>query len=224
MLFGDVVGSRRDPTHVAAWLRDLTGRLRRSSTGTRRSRRSGSRRATSSRGLGAPSADPLRAVLLGALDDDAPQLRWVAVAGEIAAGSGPAPERNGQAFVAAREAIDRARRQRDRLLMLTGDAVADVLLDDLAPVLGELLDELTDRQRTVARPGARGPASAVGGRASPERQSRDDLGDVRARPGRIDRRPGARHRADLRRRSGARGSDPRRGRPMTAAARGGAAT
>jgi hypothetical protein len=150
VLFGDVVGSRRDPTNAATWLRDLTGRLT-ELYGSDALAPFGFTQGDELQGLLRTTAGPLRAVLLGALDDDAPRLRWVAVAGEVADGTGPAPERNGPAFLAAREAIERARRQRDRLLMLTGDERADVLLDDLAPVLGELLDELTDRQRTVAR-------------------------------------------------------------------------
>jgi DNA-directed RNA polymerase specialized sigma24 family protein len=47
--------------------------------------------------------------------------------------------------------IDLARRQRDDLLMVTGDPHADELLDGTAPVLGSLLVRLTDRQREVAR-------------------------------------------------------------------------
>jgi len=150
VLFGDVVGSRRDPTTAAEWLRDFTHRLT-ELYGDDALAPFGFTQGDELQGLLRTGADPLRAVLLGALDDEAPKLRWVIVAGPIAAGMGPAPERSGPAFLAAREAIERLRRQRERLLMITGDDRADVLLDDLAPVLGELLDELTIRQRTVVR-------------------------------------------------------------------------
>jgi DNA-directed RNA polymerase specialized sigma24 family protein len=78
-------------------------------------------------------------------------MRWVIVAGRVEQGSGPATQRSGPAFLAARELATAARRQRDHLLMRTGDPGTDDLLDGVAPVLGRLLDELTDRQREVAR-------------------------------------------------------------------------
>jgi len=118
VLFGDVVGSRRDPTTAAEWLRDFTHRLT-ELYGDDALAPFGFTQGDELQGLLRTGADPLRAVLLGALDDEAPKLRWVIVAGPIAAGMGPAPERSGPAF--------------------------------LAPVLGELLDELTIRQRTVVR-------------------------------------------------------------------------
>ena len=44
-----------------------------------------------------------------------------------------------------------ARASRDQLIVRTGDAGADGLLDAIAPLLADLLGELTDRQREVAR-------------------------------------------------------------------------
>ena len=78
-------------------------------------------------------------------------MRWAVVFGSVAPGEGPATEHGGEAFVRAREEIERARRQRDGLLMVTGDPRADELLEDLAPVLAELVNSLSPRQRTVAR-------------------------------------------------------------------------
>jgi DNA-directed RNA polymerase specialized sigma24 family protein len=78
-------------------------------------------------------------------------MRWVIVAGRVEQGTGPATQRSGPAFLAARELATMARRQRDSLLMRTGDPDTDDLLEGVAPVLGRLLGELTVRQREVAR-------------------------------------------------------------------------
>jgi DNA-directed RNA polymerase specialized sigma24 family protein len=78
-------------------------------------------------------------------------MRWAVVRGVVERGEGPATERGGEAYVAARGLIDLARRQRDGLLMITGTQPADTLLGELAPVLAELLGGLSTRQRTVAR-------------------------------------------------------------------------
>jgi PAS domain-containing protein len=51
----------------------------------------------------------------------------------------------------AAELIETAKRQRDGLLMVTGDGRSDGLLASIAPVLAELLAGLTTRQRVVAR-------------------------------------------------------------------------
>src|SRR5207247_1525868 len=80
-------------------------------------------------GLLKPGADPLRAVLHATLHAEARPTRWVAVAGPVAPGQGPATERGGEAFLQAREMIDRARRQRDGLLLASGDGAADHLLE-----------------------------------------------------------------------------------------------
>lgn len=97
-------------------------------------------------GLLAPDADPILAVLRVGLLDGAPRVRWAitATAGSIGgATDGPAPE--------ALDALSLARARRDRLIVRTGEPGADRLLDAIAPLLLELLDELTDRQRPVAR-------------------------------------------------------------------------
>src|SRR5262245_56754340 len=78
-------------------------------------------------------------------------MRWVVVAGEVDPGQGPATQRTGAAFLRARERLDEAAARRDGLLAATGDPSADALLDDVAPLLAELLNDLTDRQRVVAR-------------------------------------------------------------------------
>jgi ParB-like chromosome segregation protein Spo0J len=73
------------------------------------------------------------------------------VAGRIDAGSGPTIERTGEAFLAARDRIERAKVRRERLVAHTGDPGCDALLADLAPALPALLGDLTDRQRALAR-------------------------------------------------------------------------
>jgi DNA-directed RNA polymerase specialized sigma24 family protein len=78
-------------------------------------------------------------------------MRWIVAAGQVDPGRGPATQRTGDAFLRARaRAEDRATR-RDGLLMSSGDPMTDAALDDLTPLLADLLADLTKRQRTVAR-------------------------------------------------------------------------
>jgi DNA-directed RNA polymerase specialized sigma24 family protein len=78
-------------------------------------------------------------------------MRWVAVAGDVDPGSGPATQRTGAAFLRARELLIDAGARRDRLLLETGDPTTDRLLDDLSPLLAELLADLTLTQRAIGR-------------------------------------------------------------------------
>lgn len=149
VLFGDVVASRAT-RRAGDWLRALRDEL----DDVYRGERVAGFEFTQGdelQGLLLPSADPLEAVVRASLRADRLPMRWVVVAGRVEQGSGPATQRSGPAFLAARELASAARRQRDHLLMRTGDVEADELLDGVAPVLGRLLDELTDRQREVAR-------------------------------------------------------------------------
>jgi len=102
-------------------------------------------------GLLAPGADPLRAVLLGAVGDGAMGIRWGIAQGTIESGAERIARRAASLTVLADEAIAIGRARRDRLIVRTGVAGADRLLDGIAPLLVELLDDLTGRQRTVAR-------------------------------------------------------------------------
>jgi DNA-directed RNA polymerase specialized sigma24 family protein len=78
-------------------------------------------------------------------------MRWAAAAGSVDPGRGPATRRTGEAFLLARETIERAHHQGDGLLCRTGDARADALLEDLAPVVAEHVGRMTGRQREIAR-------------------------------------------------------------------------
>jgi DNA-directed RNA polymerase specialized sigma subunit len=78
-------------------------------------------------------------------------MRWVIVAGAVDPGRGPATQRTGAAFLQARERLAEAASRRDRLVMATGDPPTDEILDGVAPLLAELLGELTERQRVIAR-------------------------------------------------------------------------
>jgi RNA polymerase sigma factor (sigma-70 family) len=149
VVFGDVVGSRDDPG-TPEFLRALRDDLE-AAYGSRRLAPSGFTQGDELQLLLSPGADPFQAVLRAALRTDARGLRWAIVAGDVLTGSGPATERTGPAFLAARELLERAKTRRLGLLATTGDPSADALLDELGPVLAELLDELTDRQREVAR-------------------------------------------------------------------------
>jgi DNA-binding CsgD family transcriptional regulator len=150
VLFGDVVESRDDPEASSAWLRILCRILEDRYAPGERLAGFGFTQGDELQGLLVPSADPFLAVLIGSLHEQARPMRWVVAAGEIAPGSGPATERSGPAFLAAREALVAAKVRRDRLLVRTGEPGADRLLDGLAPVLGEMLADLTVRQRRVA--------------------------------------------------------------------------
>ena len=149
VLFGDVVASRARRGAVD-WLRALRDEL----DDIYQRERVAAFEFTQGdelQGLLLPSADPLEAVVRASLRADRLPMRWVIVAGPVEQGSGPATQRSGPAFLAARELASTARRQRDGLVVRTGDAEADDLLDGVAPVLGRLLGELTPRQREVAR-------------------------------------------------------------------------
>jgi hypothetical protein len=78
-------------------------------------------------------------------------MRWVIVAGEVDAGSGPATQRTGPAFLAARELAGQVRRRRELLVARTGHDDTDQLLAEILPALARLLAELTSRQREIGR-------------------------------------------------------------------------
>jgi DNA-binding NarL/FixJ family response regulator len=101
-------------------------------------------------GLLAPDADPLRAVLRAALHPERIEMRWVIVRGDVDPGRGPATQRSGAAFIAARERLVAAAARRERLAVVTGDATVDGLLDGITPLFVDLLAELTARQREIA--------------------------------------------------------------------------
>jgi RNA polymerase sigma factor (sigma-70 family) len=149
VVFGDVVGSRADPG-TSEFLRALRDELEVAYAG-RKLAPSGFTQGDELQLLLVPGADPFQAVLRAALRDDARAVRWAMVAGDVLGGSGPATERTGPAFHDARELVERAKARRLGLLAVTGDPSADALLDELGPVLASLLEELTDRQREVAR-------------------------------------------------------------------------
>src|SRR5512139_4214865 len=162
VLFGDVVESRGD-AGASAYLRGLRDELD-AAYALERLAPAGFTQGDEIQLLLAPSADPIRAVMRGALRADARQLRWAVVAGPVEPGTGPATERNGPAFRDAREALERARSRREGLVATTGDAMADGLLADLGPPRG--------------RPaGARGRPPPRRCRRAARRQPRDDLGD-----------------------------------------------
>ena len=150
VLFGDVVGSRRDAEGSATWLRTLCAELEIAFPAAERLAGFGFTQGDELQGLLESGADPFRAILIGALHEAAKPMRWVVTVGPVAPGSGPATERTGAAFVRARETLATAKARRDLLLVRTGEPGADRLLDDLAPVLGEMLADLTSRQREIA--------------------------------------------------------------------------
>lgn len=148
VIFGDVVNSRRDAAS-ADWLRTLRDALD-DAYADERLAPFGFTQGDELQGLLTPGADPLRAVLIGSLHPARRPMRWVVVEGGVMPGAGPATERSGDAFLVARETIERSRTARDGLAVRTGEPGADRLLELLCPPLAEMLDGLTERQRTVA--------------------------------------------------------------------------
>jgi len=151
VLFGDVVRSRDDLQASTRWLRTLTADLERAYPDADRLASIAFTQGDELQALLRVTADPLAAVLRAALHPEALDMRWVVAAGPIQPGSGPTTERTGRAFLLARSLLDTARARRERLLVAVGSEPADSLLADLAPLLGDLLGDLTDRQRAIAR-------------------------------------------------------------------------
>ena len=152
VLFGDVVGSRKAGPASAEWLRSLVHELD-EAYGEQRLAAFAFTQGDELQGLLRTTADPLEAVFRAALreEEEPPAMRWVIAIGAVEPGSGPATERTGPAFLEARRLTSAVRRRRDLLAVRTGYPVADELLDDVAPPLGRLLADLTDRQRLVGR-------------------------------------------------------------------------
>lgn len=150
-MFGDVVGSRRDSPAATAWLRTLAAELEGAYPRSQRLASFEFTQGDELQGLISPEADPTEAVLRASLHPDRRAMRWIVVAGEVDPGRGPATQRTGPAFLRARARAEASATRRERLLMTSGDDATDEVLDDIAPLLAELLDDLTERQRVVAR-------------------------------------------------------------------------
>ena len=150
VLFADVIRSRHDATAATEWLRTLRTDLTATYSAAELLAPFEFTQGDELQGLLTSSADPVRAVLRAALHPARVAMRWVVVAGEIDPGHGPATQRSGPAFIAARERLAVASARRERLAIVSGDPATDELLEGLAPLLGELLADLTDRQRSIA--------------------------------------------------------------------------
>jgi DNA-binding CsgD family transcriptional regulator len=149
VLFGDVIHSRGDARAATTWLRTLRADLNAAYPGPDRLADFEFTQGDEIQGLLSSTADPLRAVLRAALHPDGVPMRWVILHGEIDPGDGPATQRSGPAFVAARERLATVAGRRDPVAVVSGDAATDDLLAGLAPLLGELLSDLTPRQREI---------------------------------------------------------------------------
>jgi DNA-binding CsgD family transcriptional regulator len=151
VLFGDVIRSRRNATGSTTWLRTLTAELGGVWPADARLAPFEFTQGDELQGLLAPTADPLLAVLHASLHPERHPMRWVVVAGEIDPGTGPATQRTGPAFLRARDRLAEASKRGDNLVMSSGDPHTDSLLDRLAPLLAELLGDLTERQVAIGR-------------------------------------------------------------------------
>lgn len=150
VLFGDVIRSRRDSPAATAWLRILAADLTVAVPEEHRLAPFEFTQGDEIQGLLVPAADPISVFVRAVLHPEALAMRWVIVAGDVDPGHGPATQRSGPAFIAARERLGVAAARRDLLAVVSGDPATDELLDGVAPLLGELLAELTDRQREIA--------------------------------------------------------------------------
>ena len=149
VVFGDVIQSRADPAGSSAWLRALCADLQ-AAVGADGVAAFGFTQGDELQALLRPDADPIGLVLRAAFAPDARPMRWAITFGAVEPGRGPATQRSGTAFIAARAALEETRRRRTSLRVVTGDAEIDLLLDDLAPVLGTALEALSPTQRRVA--------------------------------------------------------------------------
>lgn len=150
VIFGDVIRSRRDPAGSSEWLRSLCDELQAAAAADALAR-FGFTQGDELQGLLRVEADPLAPVLRATLDSGPRRMRWSVALGPIDPGRGPATERTGAAFLTARAGLDENRRQRTSLRIVTGEPSVDVLLDDLGPVLGRAMSDLSPAQRRVAR-------------------------------------------------------------------------
>jgi DNA-binding CsgD family transcriptional regulator len=151
VLFGDVIRSRRNASGSTIWLRTLTAELEAATPPESLLAPFEFTQGDELQGLLASDADPLDAVLRASFNPDRKPMRWVIVAGEVDPGTGPATQRTGPAFLRARERLAEAGARRDNLLMSSGDPATDALLDRIAPVLAEMLGDLTRRQMVIGR-------------------------------------------------------------------------
>jgi len=149
VVFGDVIHSRTDPAGSSAGLRTLCARLQ-TAFEPEVLAEFGFTQGDELQGLLRPSGDPVGVVLRAALAPDARPMRWAIAIGVVEPGRGPATQHTGEAFLAARAALEETRRRRTSLRIVTGDPAIDVLLDDLGPVLGSALEALSPTQRRVA--------------------------------------------------------------------------
>jgi hypothetical protein len=150
VLFGDVVRSRVDAPAGTAWLRELIEELEHVYPPSAREAPFAFTQGDELQGLLRLDADPFDAVLRATLHARALPMRWVIVAGSVEPGRGPATERTGPAFLAARRLLEGARARRDGLTVHVGDLRTDNQLAALAPLLADLLADLTERQRAIA--------------------------------------------------------------------------
>jgi DNA-binding CsgD family transcriptional regulator len=151
VLFGDVIRSRRNASGSTIWLRTLTAELEAATPPESVVAPFEFTQGDELQGLLASDADPLDAVLRASFNPDRSPMRWVIVAGVVDPGTGPATQRTGPAYLRARERLAEAGARRDNLLMSSGDPATDALLDRIAPVLAEMLGDLTRRQMVIGR-------------------------------------------------------------------------
>jgi predicted XRE-type DNA-binding protein len=150
VLLGSLTESRRSRVEATVWLRALVAELD-EAYGSQKLAPFGFTQGQEVQGLLDSEADPLLAVLRSTLGEGPRPLRWVCIRGAVDPGEGPATQRTGSAFLAARAALEAAQATHERLVIRIGRAYADELLDGMTPAMADLLNALTTRQKAVAR-------------------------------------------------------------------------
>jgi hypothetical protein len=150
ILLGEVAGTRQDGSGSTAWLRSLASELDEAYG----PERLGHFDLSESGVLGGRitgTADPLVAVLHGALGSGSRPMRWICVRSCPDGLDGETGDAGLPGSAAAFEALKAARAAHEMLVLRTGRSDTDRLLADMTPALTGMLGDLTARQRAVAR-------------------------------------------------------------------------
>ena len=150
ILLGEVAGSHHDGSGSTPWLRSLASELDEAYGPERLAPFEVSEGGVLAGRL-TWTADPLVAVLHGALGSGSPPLRWICVRSCPDTLDGAAGDAGLPGSAAAFEALKVARVGHEQLVLRTGRADIDRLLADMTPALVGMLGDLTARQRDVAR-------------------------------------------------------------------------
>ena len=150
ILLGEVAGTRQDGSGSTAWLRSLASELD-EAYGSERLGHFDLSESGILAGRLTGTADPLVAVLHGALGPGSRPIRWICVRSCPDGHDGKFDVAGLPGSAAAFDALKAARAAHEMLVLRTGRSDIDRLLADMTPALTGMLGDLTARQRGVAR-------------------------------------------------------------------------